>query len=52
LKFTLVSREYFFDREKAEQMLESIPEEFVRMAKVFSGWEEEETVFFADPFLS
>jgi len=52
LKFTVVSKEYFFDREKAELLLSRIPEEFAATARVFPGWRDKDTVFFADPFLS
>jgi len=52
LRFTLVSKDYFFDREQAERLLSSIPEKFAQTARIFPGWRDKETVFFADPFLS
>ncbi|MBW1894908.1 MAG: hypothetical protein JRI91_14620, partial [Deltaproteobacteria bacterium] len=52
LRFTVVSKEYFFDREEAELLLSRIPEEFAATARVFPGWRDKDTVFFADPFLS
>lgn len=52
LRFSIVSKDYFFDREQAERLLGSIPGKFAHTARVFPGWRDKETVFFADPFLS